>query len=329
MKAISLDLGGSHVTLGIVEDETILMSQEISVAPGGELLPLLPRFKTIVYEMLAKLRIPVEDCIGVAMGCAAMVDRFTGRVLSTNGKFEDSPGIDLPAWALKDFGLPFALENDARMALLGEWYAGAAKGADDVVMITLGTGIGGAAMAGGKVYRTKQVQGGCLGGHIPALFTGRKCTCGGFGCMEAEASGWALPLIAREWPGFEQSRLAALDRIDFRALFKLAREGDSVALGVRDRCLHVWACGTVGLIHAYGPELVVFGGGVMRSGDIILPYIRDYASKYSWTPSGPVRILPAALGNHAGLLGAIPSLTDAAFAGAVTAGSARLHAHTP
>jgi glucokinase len=329
MKAISLDLGGSHVTVAIVEDETILMSAEISVDPGGELLPLLPRFKAIVYDMLAKLRIPIEDCIGVAMGCAAMVDRSTGRVISTNGKFEDSPDIDLPAWSRKEFGLPLALENDARMALLGEWYAGAAKGTDDVVMITLGTGIGGAAMAGGKVYRTKQVQGGCLGGHIPALFTGRKCTCGGFGCMEAEASGWALPLIVREWPEFEQSRLAAVDRINFRTLFELAREGDPVAIGVRDRCLHVWASGTVGLIHAYGPELVVFGGGVMRSGDIILPYIRDYANKYSWTPSGPVRILPAALGNHAGLLGAIPSLTDSAFADAATAGSARKSGRTP
>ncbi|MHB1795354.1 MAG: ROK family protein [Acidobacteriaceae bacterium] len=314
MKAISFDLGGSHVTLAVVEDGTILKSQEISVDSGAGLLPLLPIFKTIVYDMLATLKIPVEDCSGVAMGCAAMVDRATGRVLSTNGKFEDAPGIDLPAWCRKEFSLPFAIENDARMALLGEWYAGAAKGADDVVMITLGTGIGGAAMAGGKVYRTKQVQGGCLGGHIPAMFTGRKCTCGGFGCMEAEASGWALPLIAREWPGFEQSRLSSLDRIDFRALFEFAREGDPVATAVRDRCLHVWACGTVGLIHAYGPELVVIGGGVMRSGDIILPYIRDYAGKYSWTPSGPVRIVPAALGNHAGLLGAIPSLTDVASA---------------
>jgi glucokinase len=310
MKAISLDLGGSHVTVAIVEDTTILMSKDISVDAGAELRPLLPRFKTIVDNMLAKLNLPITDCTGVAMGCAAMVDRTTGRVISTNGKFEDSPGLDLPAWSREAFGLPFALENDARMALLGEWYAGAAQGTDDVVMITLGTGIGGAALAGGKVYRTKQVQGGCLGGHIPALFTGRKCTCGGFGCMEAEASGWALPLIAREWPGFEQSRLAALDRINFRALFELAREGDAVAIGVRDRCLHVWAVGTVGLIHAYGPELVVFGGGVMRSGDIILPYIREYAGKYSWTPSGPVRILPAALGNHAGILGAIPLLTD-------------------
>ncbi|MGH9615707.1 MAG: ROK family protein [Acidobacteriaceae bacterium] len=310
MKAISLDLGGSHVNLAVVEDATILASREISVDSGAPLLPLLPVFKSIVYEILAKLGISAKDCVGMAMGCAAMVDHAAGRVVSTNGKFEDAPGIDLVAWCRAEFGIPFAVENDARMALLGEWYAGAARGADDVVMITLGTGIGGAAMAGGKVYRTKQIQGGCLGGHIPALFTGRKCTCGGFGCMEAEASGWALPLIAMEWPGFQQSRLATLNRIDFRSLFEFARDGDPVATAIRDRCMHVWACGTVGLIHAYGPELVVIGGGVMRSGHLILPYIQEYASKYSWTPSGPVSIVPAALGNDAGLLGAIPLLTD-------------------
>ena len=145
--------------------------------------------------------------------------------------------------------------------------------------------------------------------------------------MEAEASGWALPLIAKDWPGFQHSRLATLDRIDFRSVFEFAREGDSVAAAVRDRCLHVWACGTVGLIHAYGPELVVIGGGVMRSGDIILPYIRDYASKYSWTPSGTVLILPAALGNDAGLLGAIPLLTD--LYSNVTAGASSVRGHTP
>jgi glucokinase len=231
-------------------------------------------------------------------------------VVSTNGKYEDAPEIDLPAWCRAEFGIQFALENDARMALLGEWYAGAAQGVEDVVMITLGTGIGGAAMAGGHLFRTKQVQGGCLGGHIPALFTGRRCTCGGFGCMEAEASGWALPLIAKDWPGFADSRLAQAEQVNFRALFELAEDGDRVAVELRDRCLRVWACGTVGLIHAYGPELVVIGGGVMRSASVILPYIQEYVRKYSWTPSGTVLVRAASLGNDAGLLGAIPLLTD-------------------
>lgn len=308
MKALSIDLGGSHAALAVIEDKSILLSREIPVDSSVGLRPLLPVLKTILFDMLSQLGLRTEDCIGLAVCIAAMTKR--DHVVSTNGKYEDAPGIDLPAWCQKEFGIPFALENDARMALLGEWYAGAAQGAEDVVMITLGTGIGGAAMAGGHLFRTKQVQGGCLGGHIPALFTGRKCTCGGFGCMEAEASGWSLPLIAKDWPGFADSRLAQAKQVNFRALFELAEDGDRVAIELRDRCLRVWACGTVGLIHAYGPELVVIGGGVMRSASVILPYIQEYVRKYSWTPSGTVPVKAASLGNDAGLLGAIPLLSD-------------------
>ncbi len=307
MKAISIDLGGSHATVAIVEEKKILISREIPVDSAAGLNPLLPLLKTIISDMLSQSGLPAKDCIGLAMCICAMTER--DRVIGTNGKFEDAPEIDLPAWCRAEFGIPLVLENDARMALVGEWFAGAAQGAEDVVMMTLGTGVGGAAMAGGKVYRTKQVQGGCLGGHIPVLFTGRKCTCGGFGCMEAEASGWALPLIAEDWPGFADSRLARAEKINFRTLFELAENGDRVAAEIRDRCLHVWACGTVGLIHAYGPERVIIGGGVMRSGHMIIPYIQKYADNFSWTPSGRVQVMPAALGNEAALLGAVPLLT--------------------
>ena len=307
MKAISIDLGGSHATLAVVEDRNILLSREIPADSAAGLGPVLPVLRTIVFEMLSQLGIQSNDCIGLAVGICAMT--ANNHVASTNGKYEDAPGIDLDAWCRAEFGIPFALENDARMALIGEWYAGAGRGADDIVMITLGTGIGGAAMAGGKVYRTKQVQGGCLGGHIPVQFGGRRCTCGGFGCMEAEACGWSLPFIAQEWPGFAESRLARADAINFRNLFELAAAGDRVSTELRDRCLSVWACGTVGLIHVYGPERVILGGGVMRSADIILPYIQDYVRQYSWTPSGTVPVMAASLGNDAGLLGAIPLLT--------------------
>ncbi len=307
MKALSIDLGGSHATLAVVEDKQILISREIPVDSSAGLLPLLPIFKTIIFEMLSQIAAHPDSCVGLALSICAMTRRE--RVVSTNKKFEDAPGINLPAWCEAEFGIPLALENDARMALVGEWYAGAAQGVDDVVMITLGTGIGGAAMANGKCFRTKQVQGGCLGGHVPARFMGRQCSCGGFGCMEAEASGWSLPLIAREWSGFEQSRLAQANEINFRALFELAKEGDRVAVEVQERCLQVWACGTVGLIHVYGPERVIIGGGVMRSADVILPYIQEYVQKYSWTPSGTVQVMAASLGNDAAVLGAIPLFT--------------------
>lgn len=307
MKAIAVDAGGSHIALAVVEDKSILKKHEIPADSAVGLRPLLPALAREIRALLDEASLRAADCAGVAMCIAAMVQK--NRVVSTNGKYEDAPQIDLVDWCRREFDLPFALENDARMALVGEWYAGAAQDVNDVVMMTLGTGIGGAAMTGGKMFRTSQVQGGCLGGHIPAVFNGRKCTCGAYGCMEAEAAGWSLPLIAKDWPGFAESRLAKAESIDFRTLFGLAADGDSVSVAIRDRCLHVWASGTVGLIHAYGPQRVVIGGGVMRSAEAILPYIQNYVDKYSWTPSGTVEIRAAMLGNDAGLLGAVPLLS--------------------
>jgi glucokinase len=250
-----------------------------------------------------------SGCEGVALGFCGLADARLGRVVSTNKKYEDAPTIDFNAWSRKEFGLRFGIENDARMALLGERHAGAARGCDDLVMITLGTGIGGAAMIEGKLLRGRHAQAGCLGGHLPAKVGGRPCTCGAIGCLEAEASGWALPLVAREWKGFARSKLAAQANINFQILFELADAGDQVAGEIREYCLEVWAAGAVGLIHAYDPEKIVMGGGVMRSATVILPYIQAYVNEHAWTPWGKVQIVAAQLGNDAGLFGAIPLLT--------------------
>jgi glucokinase len=194
------------------------------------------------------------------------------------------------------------------MALMGEHSAGAGRGVDDLVMVTLGTGIGAAAMMGGRLVRGKHYQAGCLGGHMPVSLSGRVCSCGNTGCVEAEASTWALPSICRSWPGFAESALASEKELDFAALFRAVAAEDRVARGVLDHCLRAWAAGTVALIHAYDPEVVIFGGGVMKSGAVILPFIDGYVRQYAWTPWGKVQIRAAELGNDAALLGAEPLL---------------------
>ena len=308
MKAVAVDLGGSHATVAALDEAHILASEELPLDRLQGLAPALPLFAGAVRNVLSRVGLKTSDLAGLALSFCGLADVNSGRVLSTNKKYDDATAIDLSAWCRQEFGLKFLIENDARMALLGEWYAGAARGTDDVVMITLGTGIGGAAMMNGKLVRGKHLQGGCLGGHLPVLFTGRECTCGGIGCAEAEASGWSLPLIAKEWPGFSESALARAEEVNFQILFESAARGDQVALTIRDRCLRVWASGAVGLIHAYDPEKIVIGGGVMRSANIIIPAIQEHVAKRSWTPWGTVQVAAAALGNNAGLLGAIPLL---------------------
>jgi glucokinase len=309
MKALAVDLGGTHAAVGLVDARHVIDVTELSLDRVQGLAPALPLLAQAARDLLERHELQPGDCAGLALSFCGLADFRSGRVVSTNQKYDDAPSIDLAAWCREELGLRFAIENDARMALLGEWSAGAGRGSDDIVMITLGTGIGGAAMMNGDLVRGRHVQGGCLGGHLPVLFSGRRCTCGAIGCAEAEASGWSLPLVARDWEGFDDSALARENTIDFRALFTLAAAGDPVSVAIRDRCLRVWSAAAVGLIHAYDPERIVFGGGVMRSADVIVPFVQEYVEGNAWTPWGKVKVAAAELGNHAGLLGAIPLLS--------------------
>jgi glucokinase len=310
LKALAIDFGGTHATCGLVEDQIILACQRLDTDQARSLRAVLPSIEKVFRELIKSQSLDFKDFAGIAVGFAALVDSRTGRVLSTNGKYDDAKNTDLAAWARETFNLSLRIENDARMALLGEFYAGAARGFSDVVMMTLGTGIGGVAMIEGKLLRGKHSQAGCLGGHIPVTLNGRPCTCGGVGCAEAEASGWALSGIVRDWPGASSSALSRYATISFKELFLEASRGDGIALAIRDRCLQVWAADAVGLVHAYDPELIVIGGGVMESADVIVPAIESHVQKHSWTPWGKVQVKRAELGNNAALVGAIPLLSD-------------------
>ena len=177
-------------------------------------------------------------------------------------------------------------------------------------MITLGTGIGGAAMMLGKLVRGAHGQAGCLGGHLPVNFLGHKCACGNIGCAEADAAGWSLPRIVRETPGFDRSSLASVAQLNFQVLFAAAANEDAVASAVRQHRFNIWAANAVAVIHAYDPEVVVFGGGVMQSADAILPFVQEYVEQHAWTSWGTPRLCAAILGGNAALLGAVPLLSE-------------------
>lgn len=310
MRVLAIDLGGSHATCAVVQDRNILASEEIAAAGAENLSALLARALDTFKGLATGLGISLKECDGIAIGFPGLVSTHATRVLSTNAKYDDAPRLDLATWGRQALGLPLRIENDARLALLGEVYAGAAQGFSDVVMMTLGTGIGGVAMMEGRLLRGKHSQAGCLGGHFPVLFSGRPCTCGSIGCAEAEASGWALPLIFETWPGARGSSLAKYSKIGFGELFEEAAAGDPVAAGIRDRCLQVWCADAVAMIHAYDPEIIVMGGGVMKSAAAIIPVIQAHVRKYAWTPWGKVEVRVAVLGNHAALLGAVPLFSD-------------------
>jgi glucokinase len=307
-KAIAIDLGGSHASIAIMDDSKMLALQEVEIKATDGLAPLLPRLEEIVHAMLRSSDIKPDDCLGISLSVPSVVDFEKTRILSANDKYSDGPSLDLSEWSNATFSLPLVLENDARASLMGEHAAGAASGFADVLMLTFGTGIGCAVFANGKPFRTSQAQGGNLGGHVVVSLNGRACTCGAIGCMEAEASTWALDYVVKEWPDIELSTLSEELVMNYKILFDHAAAGDEIAGKILNRCIQVWCAGIVGLIHCYGPEIVVLGGGVMQSAGRILPPIRAHVDRYAWTPTGKVKIEAAKLGNQAALYAAIPLL---------------------
>ncbi|NYF91543.1 ROK family protein [Tunturiibacter empetritectus] len=306
--AVAIELGGSHAAVGLVNAHTLIAVEDISLTPKAQLARVLPNLAICIRRLLAQNNLALNQVSGIGMGIAALVDWKSNRVVGTNGKYSDAPSIDLVGWSKENFGLPLRLENDARMGLLGEWYGGGLRNADSAIMLTFGTGIGCAALVEGKVFRSSQPQGGCLGGHIPVNLNGRTCSCGAVGCMEAEASTWALPHILQGWPCIETSTLFGNTLGGFKELFDAVAEGDLVAEAVRRHCIRVWAAGIIGLIHVYGPSKVLLGGGVMKSPEMVIPDLRAFIHRHAWTPAGPVEIQVASLGPHSALYGTIPLL---------------------
>ena len=306
MTALAIDLGGSHAACALVRDGGIIASKSIPAEGGKGLGGLLPAINETLFGLMHDAKIDRAQCSGVVMGFPGIANARENRVLATNAKFDDAPGLDLAAWFKGAFGLPFLIENDARLALLGEAGYGAARGAEDAVMITLGTGIGGAAMLGGRLVQSKHGLAGTIGGHLPLAMYGRQCTCGNIGCAESEGSTFFLPTVYRDQPGGAEGALAGRSAIGFAELFQAAEAGDKPAKSALEHCMRAWAVLTVGLIHMYDPEVVVIGGSVMKREAEILPKLQQFVKEHAWTPNRTVPLRTAVLGSNAALLGALP-----------------------
>jgi glucokinase len=306
MIALAVDLGGSHASCAVVRDGEILVSKNVPADGRNSLASLLPLLSQTLYELIASTQIPRADIAALTLGFCGIVDARRNRISATNGKFEDATELDLHAWCKGHLGLPLFLENDARLALLGEYAFGSARGVQDVVMVTLGSGVGGAALLNGQLLQSRHGLAGTIGGHLPVVLNGKLCSCGNLGCAEAEASTAILGELYAQQPGSENGMLRGRTPIGFAEVFEAADRGDKPAASALEHCMRVWSALTVALIHAYDPEIVVFGGSVLKREAEILPRLQEYVWAHAWTPGRSVPLRAAALGSDAALLGAIP-----------------------
>jgi len=301
MAVYAIDLGGTRIKMGIVDNRKVV-AQDVIDAKSVEGLSLrLDDIGCVLKKLAAQSEIPSEKFLGVGLAFPSLVDNRTGCVLCDSAKYSDAESLNLNFWCKKAFSLPFAIENDARMAMIGEWQFGAGRECKNIVMMTLGTGIGTSALIEGKVLRGVHSRAGCLGGHLTIDYTSeRKCYCGNFGCAEAESGTHFLSKIVNKYPKLKNSEL--VENLNYKKIFSYAEKGDTLAIKLKENALKAWAALAVNLIHAYDPEMLIIGGGIMKSADVILPYLKEYIKEHASFCMDCPEIKASELGDSSALL---------------------------
>jgi len=284
---IGVDVGGTKILAGVVErDGTVLRHREYPTPLESE-DALLDGLEAAVRDLLD------ETVAGVCFGVPSRIDQRIGVAIgSVNIPLVDCPLRDVMHDRL---GLPVAIENDANAAAIAEWQVGAGRGTKDMVMLTLGTGVGGGLILGGHPYRGSIGAGAELG-HVVIVHDGELCSCGGRGHLESYVSGTAADRLAREAFG---------PAVDSHRLVRLADEGDAAAIQILTEIGRKLGSGLGSLINTFDPELIVIGGGFAAAGELILGPARELLHREALQPMrDSVRIVRAELGTSAGMVGA-------------------------
>lgn len=309
MYYIGIDLGGTNIAVGLVDEELRLVCKDSTPTPANDPIAIADAMAMLCRKLVNKAGITFEDVAYAGAACPGIVNRGTGEVVYANNiKFDHFPlaRILMERVPLK----AVYLENDANAAALAEAKAGAARGAENSVMITLGTGVGGGIVIGGKVYMGSNCAAGELG-HIVIEKDGRPCSCGRRGCWEAYSSATGLIRMTEEkmakCPDSLMHTLAKkYGKVSGRTAFDADRQGDAAGAEVVAEYVSYLACGITNLINIFQPEILVIGGGVCNERENLtsrlLPLIKKEA--YGGDRVTPTEIRIAELGNDAGIIGA-------------------------
>ena len=308
MHYLGIDLGGTNVAAAVVDKDGSILGKASLPTPRTGAEAVADQMAAAAAAAVEKAGISMEQVESVGIGSPGTIEPQHGLIkFWSNLDFEDVPLVALMEERLSK---PIYLENDANAAALGEYAAGAGKGSQSMVAITLGTGVGGGAILNGKLY-TGFNYAGMEVGHFVIEHGGRLCTCGRRGCFEAYCSATALIKRTREvmeeHPDSLLWQLAgSLEGVDGRTPFDAAAQGDAAAGKVIDEYVNYLGCGVASLVNIFQPEVFCIGGGPSAQGETLMAPVRYILNRedYARNSVRRTRLVRAALGNDAGIIGA-------------------------
>ncbi|WP_462283318.1 ROK family protein [Ruminococcus champanellensis] len=307
---IGIDLGGTNIVAGVVDEQYNILAKASTKTncprPDREIARDMAKMAIQAVEN-AKLTLDQIEWIGI--GTPGIANSRDGIIeYSNNLGFVNTPMVK---YIQEDIDKPVFVENDANAAAYGEFVAGAAKGANNAVCITLGTGVGGGIIIDGKIYAGSNFAGAEIG-HTVISVDGPQCTCGRKGCFEVFSSATGLIRMTKESmaknPDSSMHKLVAerSGKVSARIAFDAMRMGDAAAKAVVDDYIKYLAAGITNTINTFQPDILCIGGGVCNEGDALLLPVKDLVAKEVYTRNSKqnTQIVIAKLGNDAGIIGA-------------------------
>lgn len=301
--ALGIDLGGTNIKAGVVTEEGQVVYQErIPTRAEAGLAAVLDRIDDLACKVLRKAGVTIQELIGIGVGVPGTVD-------SAQAVIEHAPNLQWRRVPLRQlleqkYQMPVLMDNDANAAAWGECWWGAARGEGDLLMVTLGTGIGSGLVLNGAIYRGAHGSAAEMG-HMVINPSGEQCGCGARGCLETVASGPALVRAVRSAiAAGEPSSLIQAPELGVNVIFQAVDQGDSLAIQLVDRATRYLALALANVVNLLDPAMVVIGGGVAHAGPALFSPLQQHLDQCKIISGFPVKVVPAQLGNTAGLAGA-------------------------
>jgi len=310
MYRAGIDLGGTNIKAGIVdENQKILMQDSLPTHAERPYDEIIKDMAVLINGLLEKMKISKDELKGIGVGSPGTIDADTGTIIYSNNI--QWKNVALAQELGKYFECAVKVSNDANCAALGEVKAGAAKENSNVLLITLGTGVGSGIVIDGKIYEGAHAGGAELG-HTLLKMGGELCTCGRRGCVESYASATALirdaKRMAKQHPSSKLNELCGgdLSKMNGKVPFDAAEEGDKAAAEVVENYISYLGEAIVNFVNIFRPDVVLLSGGICNQGEKLTGPLNDYIQDKCF--AGDMAFVPsvkcAVLGYHAGIIGA-------------------------